>query len=217
MLNTNTQQQQTTANMRLKLVPINFNGFIENNLNKVIDHLTTYYPYPKVQVFNSCLSLTSQGELLISNSRPKEPIGLNNNLNIWYHHLSYKHWAWLILYQYKKWLKRQLRLQQNYTIDDCNKYLVIPEEYGTFNTALFTQHDYIDWIIASIIKPIKVNKEFICRDLTYFANSLVMHSDYNKIINNNNAIRIIKDIIEYSQSIDTPQSPAFLMLSHIIS
>lgn len=218
MSDTNKQLTNTNLNQELQLVPIDFDHFIKNNLNKVTNHLNCYYHYPAFQAFDSCLSLNENGELLVSTSRPVNPIGLKYDLNIWYHHLPYRKWAWLILYQYKKWLKRQWKKQRQYTINDCNKYLIKADEYGTFNTALFTQHAYIDWIVVHITEPIKVNEEFICRDLTYFINSLLTNVNYNIIINNRNAIRTIKSIIDYSQSInDISQSPAFLKLANILN
>lgn len=207
MINTDLYKQ---TNNRLELIKIDLDNIVNDNIITMTNHLDKYYKYPDRQRFNSNVCLNEKGKLLICHHRPKNIFGLNNNLDVWYKHKSNQEWAIAILTKYQRWIKRQQKRQQRYSVNDCNKYLAGPTFYGVFSDALFTIQSYINWVIPQLTTPnLQPNAMFIEPELTYFAQQILLNDNYKLIINNADACQTIMSVLTYSHK--TPTAPIILL------
>lgn len=141
---------------KLKLLNIDYDHFVANNLPILITYLKENYIVKwqqnnknvPVKFTKDYLSIDANGNLVLSDNDNDDSIyGFNHNINIAKRNLSVENWAKTILEHYVTWLKKQEKKQSQLS---PAKLAEIANKYNTADPLLFTAPDYNNWILANL-------------------------------------------------------------------
>lgn len=155
MLDTKAKARPKTN--KLKLLDIDYDHFVDNNLPTLVTYLEKEYlpswrethdANTPPRFVKDYLAINTAGNLALTDDGDDEPIyGFNQNINIAKRNLSVENWAQIILEHYTIWLKKQEKKQSQLS---PAKLAEIANKYNTADPLLFTAPNYNNWILTNL-------------------------------------------------------------------
>ena len=155
MLDTKAKARPKTN--KLKLLDIDYDHFVDNNLPTLVTYLEKEYlpswrethdANTPPRFVKDYLAINTAGNLALPDDGDDEPIyGFNQNINIAKRNLSVENWAQIILEHYTIWLKKQEKKQSQLS---PAKLAEIANKYNTADPLLFTAPNYNNWILTNL-------------------------------------------------------------------
>lgn len=195
---------------QLKLIPIDFDQLIKENLPKFTNFLQNYfdnlefeyechpqYNKEKMQFKNYRFSIDrNSNEIIVGKTTFDLKYGVNNNIRILKGNLTIAEWAKKILTHYYNWLKKQYQEQSKMSPAEIAQLLD-----KTHDKHLFTSESYATWIISQIShldkNEIVFNELQLCQQ-DYLISSLLTMLNEIKTIKASVLARLI-DCLKYSR------------------
>ena len=184
----------------LKLISIDFDNLVNNNLSIMKEYLQKYTNNQnnnQLSFENYLIGIHETGRVAISPSSffDGSLLGVCSTLKVARNDLTIHDWAITILTSYRKWLKAQYQTQSNMSPDKICNLL----KHKTFYNALFNKTSYGDWILCQIdsLAADQINFQFLPILNHHFIQKLLIRLQQINTINSSVVSRLLENIITY--------------------
>lgn len=184
----------------LKLISIDFDNLVNNNLSIMKDYLQKYTNNQnnnQLSFENYLIGIHETGRVAISplSFFDGSLLGVCSTLKVARNDLTIHDWAITILTRYCKWLKAQYQAQSNMPPDKICNLL----KHKTFYNALFNKTSYGDWILCQIdsLTAKEINFQFLPILNHHFIQKLLIRLQQINVINSSVVSRLLENIITY--------------------